>query len=102
MILRLAAPSLPSLSADIARAPADLRVIYAQRLDEAATILAAGFPVASPDAKSRALTLLSLVAGGLLLSRAATGAAADEILRDTREAALKLINEGPSAQPDRP
>lgn len=89
---------LPSLSADIARAPAELKMFYEHRLNEAATVLAEGFPGSNKSNKAKALALLSLVAGSLLLSRAASGVLADDILHHAREAASDLINGRPASQ----
>lgn len=81
---------LPSLSADIARAPAPIRALYTAKVEEAAQALAEG--VTSNDRLATAHALLALCAGALTLSRAAEdGAVAEKLLADARANARRLM-----------
>jgi TetR/AcrR family transcriptional repressor of nem operon len=84
--------ALPGLSADVARAPADVRQTYAGSLEEAITFLAAGCDRPTPEEqRAGAVAILALAAGGILLSRAVPdGPLADEILDACRKAAATL------------
>lgn len=73
---------LPALSADIARADDATRRAYAQGLERVAAALAPG------EERERAIAILSLCAGGVLLARAVPEpASAEEILRSCRACA---------------
>lgn len=86
--------ALPSLSADVARAPAEVRQVYAEALEEAIALLASGCnEPTSEEQRVGAVAILALAAGGMLLSRAVPdGPLADEILQACREAALVLAS----------
>jgi AcrR family transcriptional regulator len=88
---------LPSLSADVARGDMALRSAYAADLVRAIDTLAEGCPGATEaERRQKAIVLLALGCGGVLLSRAVpAGPLADEILAATTAAAETVL--GPAA-----
>jgi AcrR family transcriptional regulator len=86
--------ALPGLSADVARAPAEVRQTYADALDEAITLLAGGCDRPTLDERRAvAVAILALASGGVMLSRAVPdGPLADEILSACRKAAATLAS----------
>jgi AcrR family transcriptional regulator len=81
---------LPTLTRDVARAPNDVRTLFGAELVAAAEQLAGGCGDAE-RASDRALAILALCAGGVMLARAVPDVAmSDRILSTCRSAALKL------------
>ena len=85
--------ALPSLSADVARAPAEVRQVYADGLDRAIRALSEGCAGATPEQRrAQAIAVLALSAGGILLSRAVPdGPLAEEILAACKAATSSLV-----------
>ncbi len=83
---------LPGLSADVARSPAGVRESYGQSLGEAIALLAQGCGGESDaERRERAIAVLALSAGGILLSRAMPdGDLAGEVLAACRKAATAV------------
>ncbi len=77
---------LPSISADVARAPDSLRMMYEARLKETIGAIEEGFPGEEGEvAHTRAVGALALCVGGLLLARAVRDTAfSDDILKSCR------------------
>ena len=84
---------LPTLANDAARAAKETHRLFGEQLTEAARELAKG--CGDDDrAEDRALAILALCAGGIMLARAIPDAAAsDRMLKACREAAAELIGE---------
>jgi TetR/AcrR family transcriptional repressor of nem operon len=86
---------LPALPNDAMRAGADTHRLFGERVVEAANQLAAGCGEGE-RAQDRALAILALCAGGIMLSRAiADGAASDRMLKACQDAAAELIGGDP-------
>jgi TetR/AcrR family transcriptional repressor of nem operon len=83
---------LPGLSADVARAPADVRETYGRSVDLALGLLADGCAGAGDrERREKAIAVLALSAGGILLSRAVPdGDLADQVLAACRKAAAEI------------
>jgi AcrR family transcriptional regulator len=80
---------LPTLTPDVGRASEPLRELFGEQFLETAKALAEGFESAEKrEAEERAIVILALCAGGLMLSRAAPdGHLANRILSACRAAA---------------
>lgn len=86
-----------ALAMDVTRGNASLRVEFSERLNELIDILTARLPgSASQDSRERAITLFSLLAGALMLSRAVSGRDfSNEVLAVARRASLSMISVRP-------
>ena len=84
---------LPTLANDAARANGETHRLFGRQLTEAANELAKGCGDGD-RAEDRALAILALCAGGIMLARAIPDqATSDRMLKACREAAAELIGE---------
>lgn len=81
--------TVPTLSADVARASPAVRADYAAGMDAVVAAIAEGLPAA--DGRDRALAVMALLVGAATTARAAgPGPAADAIVAAARSAALQI------------
>jgi TetR/AcrR family transcriptional repressor of nem operon len=83
---------LPTLTLDVARAKKDVRVLYGRELAAVAAQLAGGCDAATEGSDDRALAILALCAGGVMLARATPDVVqSDKILQACRNAAETIV-----------
>jgi AcrR family transcriptional regulator len=82
--------NLPTLSVEVARAPAEVKTAFEQSLVEAVEAMAEDAPFAGePDGEARAIAMLAVLTGGAVLARAS---ATPGLQRTIAEAVRKAAN----------